>query len=238
MGKFSHHEACPQCGSKDNLGVWEDGHKWCFGCKYYEKGTFDLKTIHVNIPEIAPNNKHFPDDAQHYIPYEPMKWLLNCGIGYSEARRWNIQWSPKQKLVCWEIGNSCWQGRVFDKESKKKYVSSGKIHEVPTLLYGPRGTRDTVVLVEDYISSIRVSDHLCCMPLFGCTIGLETLQGLTKTFKKVIVWLDADKLDNARKICLNANMVGLDCRVLFTPKDPKEYTNDEIEQFLGVFNDK
>lgn len=31
---FIRHEACPECGSKDNLAVYEDGGKYCFGCHY------------------------------------------------------------------------------------------------------------------------------------------------------------------------------------------------------------
>ena len=35
---FSHREPCPQCGSKDNLVRYTDGHAWCFGagCGYRE----------------------------------------------------------------------------------------------------------------------------------------------------------------------------------------------------------
>lgn len=33
-------EACPKCGSQDNLGRYSDNHAWCFGatCDYYERG--------------------------------------------------------------------------------------------------------------------------------------------------------------------------------------------------------
>ena len=31
------HEPCPECGSRDNLGRYSDGHGYCFGCGYYEK---------------------------------------------------------------------------------------------------------------------------------------------------------------------------------------------------------
>ena len=32
---FLKHAPCPQCGSKDNLGVYDD-HSFCFGCGYFE----------------------------------------------------------------------------------------------------------------------------------------------------------------------------------------------------------
>ena len=31
-------EPCPSCGSRDNLGRFDDGHGYCFGCSYYEHG--------------------------------------------------------------------------------------------------------------------------------------------------------------------------------------------------------
>jgi twinkle protein len=32
---FSEHVPCKECGSKDNLALYEDGHGYCFGCKKY-----------------------------------------------------------------------------------------------------------------------------------------------------------------------------------------------------------
>ena len=44
------HEPCPECGSRDNLARYSDGHGYCFGCGYYEKGegmenTFGFETV-------------------------------------------------------------------------------------------------------------------------------------------------------------------------------------------------
>lgn len=90
-----------------------------------------------------------------------------------------------------------------------------------------------VCLVEDYISAIRVSKFVPTAPLFGCTINLEMLTRLSKLFTKVLVWLDADKLDNARKIALNANMVGLESSVIYAYKDPKNHSDKELEEILN-----
>jgi len=38
---FTKHEECPQCGSKDNLAVYSDGHGYCFGCGYWSPPTED-----------------------------------------------------------------------------------------------------------------------------------------------------------------------------------------------------
>ena len=34
--EYTHKEPCPNCGSKDNLARYSDGHAWCFGCGHYE----------------------------------------------------------------------------------------------------------------------------------------------------------------------------------------------------------
>lgn len=39
------HEPCPECGSRDNLARYTDGHAYCFGCKYYESGEGDIKEM-------------------------------------------------------------------------------------------------------------------------------------------------------------------------------------------------
>lgn len=231
MSKFLYHEACPNCGSKDNLGVWDDGHKWCFGCKYYEHGKIDVRKIHTDVPNIAANPRTFPEDAEHYIPKEPMEWLLSCGITHTEQRQYNIQWSEKHKLLCWKLDGKCWQGRCFDKNAKTKYISAGPIHEEAFIL---NATGNQLVLVEDYMSALRVSPYSACMPLFGCTIKPELLNGLLKQFKVILVWLDADKLDNGRKIASDASLLGFEAGVIYTEKDPKAYTNDEIKEIVNA----
>jgi twinkle protein len=40
--EFLRKEPCPECGSKDNLGRYSDGHAFCFGCEYYEPSDEEL----------------------------------------------------------------------------------------------------------------------------------------------------------------------------------------------------
>lgn len=238
MSTFSHHEPCPQCGSKDNLAVYSDGHKFCFGCKYYRPGKENIHQVFSQLPSSPPKNKDYPHDVTNNIPTIPLKWLLSCGITFGDTQQFGIEWSPFREMVVWKIYNPegttlGWQGRCFSALAKTKYYISGDIHRDICILGEQKST--TIVLVEDYISAIRVSSHLPCMPLFSCTINLEALQALSKQFSTIIVWLDADKLDNARKIGLNASLLGLQHHILYTPKDPKNYSNSEIKQYLEIF---
>ena len=47
QNKFLHHSPCENCGSRDNLGVYED-HTYCFGCRQY-------KTLNGELPEYKQN---------------------------------------------------------------------------------------------------------------------------------------------------------------------------------------
>lgn len=41
MGQFEQHEACPECGSSDALGRYEDGTAYCFSCEGYQPAPKD-----------------------------------------------------------------------------------------------------------------------------------------------------------------------------------------------------
>ena len=63
--KFLHHSPCENCGSRDNLGVWED-HTYCFGCRQYNqlngelpevKQKTEFKNMIDGIVEALPSRK-------------------------------------------------------------------------------------------------------------------------------------------------------------------------------------
>ena len=241
MSRFLYHESCPQCGSKDNLGVWDDGHKFCFGCKYHEQGAISIHRVFNSQLEREQSPKEFPYDASENMPFEPLRWLLKNGITFQLQKEHGIMWSHYRQMVCWQIKGLKgtiigWQGRCFAPDAKMKYYSQGRIREDVCVVARQSPLPDTVVLVEDYISAVRVSGYLPCIPLFGCVCSLEALGQLLGRFKNIKVWLDSDKLDNARQVAQNASMLGLKSDVVFTPQDPKEYSNREIAKFLEVSN--
>ena len=240
MSRFLHHEPCPECNSRNNVAVYDDGHKWCFGCGWHEQGTISLNRVFNSFKPDNSSPSTYPIDAQELMPVKPLKWLLKNHLTNEMIQKYVIQWSPQREMLVWLVYNPygemlAWQGRCFSPEAKTKYFIAGDIHKDVCIL--GKGNSGTLVLVEDYISAIRVSDHYPCMPLFGSNCSTNVLESISRSFNKVVVWLDSDKLDNARKIAQKASMVGLDARVCYTPKDPKEYPSETIKNYLEVFNE-
>lgn len=57
MSEFIKHEACPNCGSSDNLARYSDGHGYCFGCGYRESSTEDDNYNEDNYTMTEQNNQ-------------------------------------------------------------------------------------------------------------------------------------------------------------------------------------
>ena len=50
---FIRKEPCPNCGSRDNLARYSDGHAHCFGCSYYEPGDGSAPSPQQRRPRVA-----------------------------------------------------------------------------------------------------------------------------------------------------------------------------------------
>ena len=53
---FVKHEPCPECGSKNNLARYSDGHGYCFGCEYWEAGEDEVERAYNKL-EVVPLEK-------------------------------------------------------------------------------------------------------------------------------------------------------------------------------------
>ena len=47
--EFSHHDACPDCGSSDGLAVYTDEHTYCFVCHAWTPGNGSQSSPKINM---------------------------------------------------------------------------------------------------------------------------------------------------------------------------------------------
>ena len=227
MSNFLRHLPCPKCRSKDNLGEYDD-HFYCFGCQYY-KTKQDLDTLRKRINKSkSPSNVTTSIlTVTEELPQVAMKWLLSYGITPDEIARYNLTWCTDNGTLVLLNTGSYWQSRSF-KSIGPKYLSNGA---KPLTVYGQS---DTIVLVEDILSAIKIArvKDVCAAPLLGSSLATHFEPELVKNYQTVYVWLDRDKAKNAVRIKNRLKGLGLQSRAIITHLDPKEYNTKEIEQWL------
>ena len=239
MATFVKHEACPRCGSRDNLGRYSDGSAFCFGCRYTERAGVSPWVGERNgqSEEIDDGQRVvFPDDATTTLDSRGNEWLSKYHITATEALRAGFKWSPYWEQLLMPVYDNdgdvcCIQAKNFNpkRASKAKYYNVGDKSNHTTIY----GTGSCLVLTEDIVSSLKVGRTTAAMPLLGTHLPKNRLAALKQVYQRLVVWLDEDKWREARQIAEAAKLLGFDASTLLTPIDPKEYDDDTIQRLLG-----
>ena len=81
--KFIRHEPCPNCGSRDANGVYDDGHSYCYSCESYTNKTqSDSKTI--KLSEISKQDRTF---KKTILPKGQVKSLRHRSLTEETCRK-------------------------------------------------------------------------------------------------------------------------------------------------------
>ena len=250
---YSHlvgNKQCPRCAKKgndrsgDNLGVFSDGHKYCFRCQFYV-GASGISRLHnmERDPEEKQSNIFLPVDSSTTYPLRCREWCARYEVGTNLLLRNKTVWAEANQRLIFPIFSDenliAYTGRYFGEEPlvnlKRKWDSQG----INNNLFHFIGRSERhLVLVEDIISAIKVSQFAQAMPLFGSNIGLERWKRLSKivgTDIKCIVWLDPDMRKQSIKEAALGSSIGMNTGIVFSDKDPKEVSREEIqERILGT----
>lgn len=243
---FVRHEACPRCGSLDNVGVYSDGHEYCFtsNCGYSKPAYQTVQSlIEKNKKDIEPTNDiTIPDNLDNRFPYIVQTWLEKYGITEQETKRNGFKWhEASQSLFMPIFGMNCeilaYQLRYFGSSTDKpRFISRGKFNDICHFL--PAAPQDSkassLVLVEDLISAIKVSRHRHAMPLFTSNLSPDRATRIARYFDSITLWLDYDKAQEATKIAKKYNSLFSYVAVVVSMCDPKEYSDEQIRGHLGT----
>jgi|TARA_Y100000310_G_scaffold216268_1_gene217313 DNA primase len=93
---------------------------------------------------------------------------------------------------------------------------------------------DTVCLVEDCLSAIKVGRYVTAIALLSSNYR-EHLSTIIARHDRVIVFLDNDNPTvqrEARKIYLRVELLVKDVKLIRATKDPKDHTDEELRDFL------
>lgn len=236
--------ACPSpnCSSSDAYTEYQDGHGYCFSCHYYKSAKIQSLEQVSNILLNKSQDKSctLPNDFTLDIPKEPLTWLKKYGLLDKEIQQANLGWSTAYKMLIFPFINEnktllAWQGRFFPKQ-KPKCVTFGDMSLVLPVVQAPPKTKikvDSIVIVEDVVSSLKVGRYVDTMALIGSNVDLNKLITLSYKYKHLYIWLDSDKMRSAHAFKTRYKVLFDNVFIVFTEKDPKELSNHQILEALG-----
>jgi hypothetical protein len=245
--KFLRLEACPKCREQgsdkhgDNLAVYSDG-SYCFSCGYTRRnvlqGFFEFSETGKGFPRSSNSNDgKRPIQVEGHGPTdEAREWLE--GLDLTDKERYGIlriHWDSHYFGWKFPVNKQFYQVRLFGPKRKSKWITHGQ-KPLMHLYNQTKGTvLDTVVLVEDIISAVKISRVVTASPLFGSNWKWtpEILQKLTP-FKHIIIWLDWDKKDYAFRQMKKLQQYGFKVSMISTESDPKEQTTEYVQELLDT----
>lgn len=227
MNHFLRNTRCPKCAeqgndrSGNNLAIYSDTHKYCFACGYYEKGDIVEKYKQKLVPKTSSSfftpALTFDDKALLY--------LKKYGLTDKEIED-NYFWDETGFLVF--NANVFQNARNFN-NTFPKYISRGTIRGNEVIFHK---SKNYVIIVEDSVSAIKVGRVCSSVAIHNSVIPHELLMRLSKDYDNLGIWLDPDKqkemLGESKKAAIYFNNV----KVIWTDKDPKDFTTKEITQIL------
>lgn len=171
------------------------------------------------------------------FPPSCRQWLDRYGITPDELDLYRIVYDQHRDLLLYPImdGNLLVSihGRYFGTDkSHPKYLRTDFKKNFYPILFRQNQT-GVIILVEDYISTIKVGRQYPTIPLFGSNYPRNLILSLMSRDCPVRFWLDKDKAIQAVKYAAKARQFIRDCGTIITKKDPKAYTNEEIKGYVS-----
>ena len=168
-------------------------------------------------------------------------WLNKYELTQKEIEENDIYSSNSNLVFVFSNSNKVfgYQTRGFP-EQVPKYITKGTPFDMSMSIIwkeestdlGRTSTDKVLYFVEDRISSIKVNRVCPSVPLLGSHVSLELITALSTRFKRFGLWLDPDKRKSAFKQCLNLKQKGFEIEAIFSDRDPKEHSNNEIKEIL------
>lgn len=250
------HEDCPKVhkGSAPGKALvvtrTVEGYSWyCHRChEFGKRGTDDLspaETIRwiksINLkPKTYRKEVKLPEDFTNDMPASALAYLWSRGIEDEDIKRFNFGYSLHLNYLIFPIYEDqeliYYQGRNLGQTTKEapKYINQRQLGRKDIFFRVNREGSNKLIIVEDIVSSIRVSK-------FGSSIGLlssfipDTLifdLAIKKKYDRINIWLDHDKRKKVFDWMFRYRSFGINVFQIDTFRDPKFHSDFELREIL------
>lgn len=241
---FQAHFPCPRCHSRDNLARYSSGSAFCFGCGYYEPP--NVAHLSENLRQVDDGKsvertgvRPLPDDVVSYYPPNVVSWIAKYDLAPVDLINHNVVWSSSREQLIYRFFGAdkdvvLWQARNFRDGTthKDRFFTSGPSADIIAKYSTSKG-RDTCCVVEDCISAIKLAyAGVDGVPCLGSSMPRKKIIRMSKFYDRMVVWLDADKLKEARLIAEHGTAVGMETKVVYTEDDPKVFSINVIKGLI------
>lgn len=238
------------CCSTDNSRIISHTVKgyssYCFRCgadsavfkPKGELGLQELREYEKRLQELKNScntQVQLPFDYTQAIPIEHCVWLFKYGITEQEIKQFKIGYSKYYDRVVLPVyyNNKLRVVQMRSINTKPKYYNIGGTDSVLVI----RNTlSDTVVVVEDILSAIKVSRVCNAVSTLGTNLNFSKATKILKVAKKGFIWYDADEagIKGCKMGLINLNMQGGVFKSISSDLDPKEYTTQAINNYINT----
>ncbi len=253
MGHLISTGSCPFCNSGNNtpcFATYSDGYK-CFSCgkqKNDAKYDFQQAVIIPKNPQLIQLTSNVCEFSNNVL-----QWLYNYYIFEKEIKAYNIYYTftkdkTEESLVFYpnvKPDSTFWQQRFFP---SKRFLTFGNKQELQIM---PNIGSKLIVLVEDYISAIRVNEYANVLCLWGVHVTHHMLKVLQNFDMSIAIWLDPDRagreasrlvlsrLNESMHYCSKykafANREPRTVAIVETDEQPKNYSGFQIGKILKEY---
>lgn len=242
------------------FATYDDGY-FCYSCN---QGSFkDRKFANNELIKLNTNaDIKLPDEATELtsaFPVNILSWLYQYYIFEKEIRDNHIMYVPYEEFTLKSgveyAGDSLIFPIIVDNaivSYQRRFFPSKMFHSIGMhrhIFDTHSNTSKTVVLVEDFISAIRVGEVENCIWLQGTNLTPTLTSYIMKNYTTIKIWLDGDEPGQkaaqaaVKKIKRFAEREGLsrafanrEQRIIHnivTENDPKAYSHNEIKEILS-----
>lgn len=255
----TNHESAECIGDSNSMIVEkkDDGaiSAYCFRCgrSGYYRGKATLKSKAFGESRSSDVNSTNGDALFGYNPGttevadwpgQARAWIRRSGVSDHDVKHYGINYSPDDRRILIPIYGSDGDllqyqtRRVFEDDPRPKYI--GYYRERVAVCLGNHLGGRRIVLVEDYLSGIRVSKYSPVMVLFGTKLRPDQFTFLFKFgFDEFLIWLDDDNLIVQKaQMRIKRDLDKIGKCLIYHGKgvSPKDVTDDELQRILKEQN--
>ena len=249
---------CKSCTSSDAMAEYDNNY-YCFSCNTsFFKQNKQSKPFLGNTAKGDANNSRLDNLSFKAVdlPSDAKKWLYLTGITDEQINDYNIKHVHSGTYKARSGADISLGGRLvipastFTGGPGSYNLFRAIADEKPKVLtIGPKdlffskhkfraSVKQSVVIVEDAISCIRVGEVVPAIALLGTSINHRQLLTLVKRYDNIIVWLDGDDAGKKASEKLYRRLKNFKPNSTFrlvTKEDPKWYSKKQLQAHLRSF---